>query len=42
MAKLIIFGRTAVRYIKFKAKPKSMKVIKKIIEELGSEYFVDN
>lgn len=43
--KLIIDGRTNWAkgfYIKFEAKEKSMKMIKKIVEELGSEYFVDN
>lgn len=45
MGKLIIAGRTNWKngfYIKFKAEEKSMKTIKKIIQELGSEYFVDN
>ena len=28
-------------YIKFKAEKKSMLIIKKIVEELGSEFFVD-
>jgi hypothetical protein len=43
--KLITAGRTNWKngfYIKFKAKEKSMKLIKKIVEELGSDYFVDN
>ena len=45
MEKLIIAGRTNWEkgfYIKFKAEEKSMKIIKKIVEDLGSEYFVDN
>ena len=45
MRKLIISGRTNWEkgfYIKFKAEEKSMKVIKKILENLGSDYFVDN
>lgn len=45
MKKLIIAGRTNFGekgfYIKFKAEKDSMKVIKKIIEDLGSEYFYD-
>jgi len=43
--KLIIAGRTnwARRfYIKFKASEKSMLTIKKISQDLGSDYFVDN
>ena len=43
--KLIIAGRTNWErgfYVKFEAEEKSMKIIKKIVEELGSEYFVDN
>src|SRR3989344_4084641 len=43
--KLIIEGRTNWKkgfYIKFEAQEKSMKIIKKIVEELGSDYFVDN
>jgi len=45
MERLIIAGRTNWKkgfYIKFKAKEKSMKVIKKIVGEMGSDYFVDN
>ena len=43
--KLIIEGRTNWKdgfYIKFEAEEKSMKIIKKIAEELGSGYFADN
>ena len=43
--KIIIEGRTNWEggfYVKFEAEEKSMKIIKKIVEELGSEYFVDN
>jgi len=45
MERLIISGRTNWKkgfYIKFKAEEKSMRIIKKIIEEMGSDYFVDN
>lgn len=45
MDKIIIAGRTNWEnkiYIKFKAKEKAMKVIKKIVEEIGDEFFVDN
>ncbi len=45
MDKLIIAGRTNWKggfYIRFKAEEKSMKIIKKIVEEIGSDYFVDN
>ena len=45
MNKLTIAGRTNWKsgfYVKFKAREKSMSIIKKIVEELGSEYFVDN
>lgn len=45
MEKLTIAGRTNWKhgfYVKFKAEEKSMKVIKKIVETLGSEYFTDN
>ena len=45
MEKLIIEGRTNWKkgfYIKFEAQEKSMKIIKKIVKELGSEYFEDN
>jgi len=43
--KLIIEGRTNWKdgfYVKFESEERSMKIIKKIVEELGSEYFVDN
>ena len=43
--KIIIAGRTNWEkgfYVKFEAEEKSMKIIKKIVEELGSEYFIDN
>ena len=43
--KLIIAQRTNWEdrfYIKFKVSEKAMKIIKKIVEELGSNYFVDN
>jgi hypothetical protein len=45
MEKLIIAGRTngeSSFYIKFKVQEKSMSIIKKIVQDLGSEYFVDN
>ena len=45
MEKLIIMGRTNWEsgfYIKFKSEKASMKIIKKIIKDLGSDYFVDN
>ena len=45
MEKLTITGRTnwgGGFYVKFKAEEKSMKIIKKLVEEFGSEYFVDN
>ena len=45
MEKLTVAGRTnwkAGFYIKFKAEEKSMKIIKKIVEGLGSDYFADN
>ncbi len=45
MDKLIVAGRTNWKggfYTKFKAEQKSMKIIKKLFEELGCEYFVDN
>jgi len=43
--KLIITGRTNWEggfYVKFEAEEESMKIIKKIVGEFGSEYFVDN
>lgn len=43
--KLIINGRTNWEggfYVKFQAEEKSMKIIKKIVGGLDSEYFVDN
>lgn len=45
MNKLTIAGRANWEngfYVKFKAEEKSMKIIKKIVEDFGSEYFVDN
>lgn len=42
---LTILGRsnwTGGFYLKFKAEEKSIKIIKKLAEKLGSEYFVDN
>jgi hypothetical protein len=45
MDKLVIAGRTNWEggfYIKFKAVEKSMKVIKKIVEKMDDEFFVDN
>lgn len=45
MEKLTIVGRANWKngfYIKFKAEEKSMKIIKKIIEDMGSEYLADN
>ncbi|MBU2503919.1 MAG: hypothetical protein KJ879_02605 [Nanoarchaeota archaeon] len=45
MKKLTIVGKTNSEnkfYIKARAEEKSIEVIKKIIKELGSEYFVDN
>lgn len=45
MIKLTIEGRTNWEnkfYIKFKAEDKSMMVVKKIIEEIGDDYFIDN
>ncbi len=45
MDRLKIIGRTnwgSGFYIKFKAEKKSMETIKKIVEELGSDYFIDN
>lgn len=45
MERLTILGRTNWKkgfYVKFKAEEKSMKIIKKIVKDFGSEYFVDN
>lgn len=45
MKKLTIAGRTnweGGAYIKFKAEEKAMIIIKKIVGELGSDYFIDN
>ena len=45
MDKLTIAGRTNWEnkfYIKFKATDKAMKVLKKFLEEIGDEFFVDN
>ncbi len=45
MEKLVIIGRTNWGrgfYIKFEAEEKSMKAIKKIVDGLGSEFFIDN
>lgn len=40
--KLTISARSRDRYIKFIAEPKSMLILKKIVKELGSDYFIDN
>ena len=45
MEKLIIASRNNWKdgfYIKFNAGEKSMSIIKKIVQELGSDYFIDN
>ena len=45
MDKITIAGRTNWEnkfYIKFKATNKSMKVIKKFVEEIGDDFFIDN
>lgn len=45
MEKLIIAGRTNWEnkvYVKIEAQKDSMKVIKKILNEMGDEFFVDN
>ncbi len=45
MDKIIIAGRKNWEnklYIKFKAAGKSMGVVKKFVEEIGDEFFVDN
>lgn len=45
MALLTILGRTNWEggfYLKFKAEENSLLILKKIAEELGSEYFVDD
>jgi len=45
MEKLTIVGRTNWEnkfYIKFKATDNSMKIVKKIIEEIEDEFFEDN
>jgi|TARA_Y100000034_G_scaffold80291_1_gene96342 hypothetical protein len=45
MEKLIVAGRTNWEnkfYVKIRAEEKSIKIIKKIVEEMGDEYFIDN
>ncbi|MBI4146807.1 hypothetical protein HY489_05720 [Candidatus Woesearchaeota archaeon] len=45
MDKLTIVGRTNWEggfYVKLKSEEKVMKIIKKIVEDLDSDYFVDN
>jgi len=42
MNKILIAGRTGHQYVKFKVEKASMRIVKKMLEDFGSDYLEDN